>query len=123
MRNGWVHLSSSELSLTSPWLASAKPASTEDHRQAEEDRQAGPGEAVQRGFRTAGAGEHRAATGCQPSHAIAFRAVQEYLQDEQHAAADPDPGENRRKHQAESDGLGQKGAQSRRVNRFNQAAA
>lgn len=123
MRNGWVHLSSSELSLTSPLLASAKPASTQDHREGEKRCQAGPGEAIQRGLSATGTGEHRAATGCQSSHAIAFRTVQEYQQDEQHAAADPDPGENRCKHQAESDGLGQTGAQSRRINRFNQAAA
>ena len=76
-----------------------QPACTQNHRKTEEDGQAGPGHPVQGGFGAAGAAEHRAAAGGQASHAIAFRAVQQNENNQQHTAGDPGPRENRGEHQ------------------------
>jgi len=75
-------------------LKSAQPSGAEDHRQRQEQGQAGPGETVQCCFRTAGAAEHRAATGGQAAHAIPLGAVEKHQDDQQHTAADPAPGQN-----------------------------
>ena len=63
-------------------VQSTQPASAEDHRQAQKDGQAGPGDAVQGRFGAAGTAEHRAATGCQATHAIPLGAMEQHQNDQ-----------------------------------------
>ena len=70
-----------------PWLQIAiprliQPPSAEDHRQAQKDGQAGPGDAVQGRFGAAGTAEHRAATGSQAAHAITLGAMEQHQNDQ-----------------------------------------
>ena len=67
------------------WLsfeALTQPPSAEDHRQAQKDGQAGPGDAVQGRLGAAGAAEHWAAAGSQAAHAISFRAMEQHQNDQ-----------------------------------------
>ena len=63
-------------------VQSTQPPSAEDHRQAQKDGQAGPGDAVQGRFGAAGAAEHRAATGSQAAHAISLGAMEQHQNDQ-----------------------------------------
>ena len=77
----------------------SQPACTQDHGKAQKDGQTGPGDTIQRGLCAAGAAEHGAAAGCQPTHAVTLRTVQQHQHDQQDSAADPGPGQNGGEHQ------------------------
>ena len=75
-----------------------KPASTQNDCQTQKNCEACPGDAIQRGFCTAGAAEHGAPACGKASHATAFGAVKQHQHDQQYAGADPGPGQDRSEH-------------------------
>ena len=54
-----------------------QPAGTENHSEAQKNRQTGPCDSVESGFSTACTAEHRAPTCSEPSHSISLRAVKQ----------------------------------------------
>ena len=106
----------------------SQPACTQDHGKAQKDGQTGPGDTIQRGFCTAGAAEHGAATGRNSPHAITLWAVEQHQKNQQHATANPGPRQDSGKHQlrgvGESDRLRESGAQRRQsLDRFDQCGS
>lgn len=72
---------------------SANPACTEDNSQSKKQGKKRPADPIEGVLSTSGAREHGSTAGCQSTHSVALRAVEQNTHDQKQATGDPDPGE------------------------------